>query len=52
MAPVALAQYLGQFEFNFWALFAGATLVSVVPAVLLLAFQRYFTQSIAAEGIK
>ena len=52
VAPVALAQYLGQFEFNFGAMFAGATLVSVVPAVLLLAFQRYFTQSIAAEGIK
>lgn len=52
VAPVALAQYLGQFEFNFGAMFAGATLVSLLPAVLLLLFQPYFTQSISSEGIK
>ena len=52
VAPVALAQFVGQFEFNFGAMFAGATIVSLIPAVILLSLQPYFVRSVSSQGLK
>ncbi|WP_291295442.1 carbohydrate ABC transporter permease [Elioraea sp.] len=52
VGPVALAQFSNQFDFNLSQLFAGAVVLSVIPALLLLRFQRQFVGSIATTGIK
>lgn len=52
LAPVALAEFLGQYNFDFGQLFAGAFVLSVIPIGILLPLQRYFTQSVAATGSK
>lgn len=52
VAPVALAKYLGQFDFDFGQTFAGAVIIAAIPVAILLPLQRYFTQSIARSGIK
>jgi antimicrobial peptide system SdpB family protein len=52
VAPVALAQFIGQFEFNFGPMFAGSTIVSLIPAVILLSLQPYFVQSVSSQGLK
>jgi len=52
VGPVALAQFSNQFDFDLSQLFAGAVVLSVIPAVLLLRFQRYFVGSLATSGIK
>lgn len=52
VAPVALAKYMGQFNFDFGQMFAGAVILSLVPTLILLPLQRYFTQSITLSGLK
>jgi putative chitobiose transport system permease protein len=52
LAPIALANLRGQFEVDFGQLFAGSLVLTAIPMVLLLAFQRHFTQSIATSGTK
>lgn len=52
VASVALAKYLGQFDFDFGQVFAGAVIVTVIPMLLLVPLQRSFTTSIARAGIK
>lgn len=52
VAPVALAKYMGQFDFDFGQMFAGAVILSLIPTLILLPLQRYFTQSITLSGIK
>ena len=52
LGPIALANLAGQFSVDFGAIFAGALVLTVIPAVLLLIFQRYFTASLAATGSK
>jgi ABC-type glycerol-3-phosphate transport system permease component len=52
VAPVAIAQFAGQQGVDFGAIFAGATMTAVVPLLVLLFFQRYFTQSVSASGVK
>ena len=52
VAPVALAQFVGQYEFNFGPMFAGATIVSLIPAVILLSLQPYFVRSVSSQGLK
>lgn len=52
VGPVALAQFSNQFDFDLSQLFAGAMVLSVIPAILLLRFQRYFVGSLATSGIK
>lgn len=52
VAPVAIAQFAGQQEVDFGRIFAGAALTALVPLVILGLFQRYFTQSVAASGVK
>jgi putative chitobiose transport system permease protein len=52
LGPIALANLSGQFEVDFGAIFAGSVLLTAVPMVLLLFFQRYFTASLSATGSK
>jgi putative chitobiose transport system permease protein len=52
VAPVAIAQFAGQQGVDFGAIFAGATMTAIVPLLVLLFFQRYFTQSVSASGLK
>lgn len=52
VAPVAIAQFAGQQGVDFGAIFAGAVMTAVVPLLVLLFFQRYFTQSVSASGVK
>lgn len=52
VASVALAKYLGQFDFDFGQLFAGAVIVAIIPMLILLPLQRFFAPSIARAGIK
>jgi putative chitobiose transport system permease protein len=50
VAAVAIADFAGEFLTDFGAMFAGAVFVCLVPLIVLLVFQRYFTSSIAASG--
>ena len=50
VAAVAIADFAGEHSTDFGAMFTGAIFVSFVPLIILLAFQRYFTSSIAATG--
>jgi ABC-type glycerol-3-phosphate transport system permease component len=52
VAPVAIAQFAGQQGVDFGAIFAGATMTAVVPLLVLLIFQRYFTQSVSSSAVK
>ncbi|WP_250007748.1 carbohydrate ABC transporter permease [Actinoplanes sp. M2I2] len=52
VAPVAIAQFAGQQGVDFGAIFAGAVLTALVPLLILLFFQRYFTQSVSSSGLK
>ena len=52
VAPVALAQFVGQYQSNFGTMFAGATIVSLIPAVILLSLQPYFVRSVSNQGLK
>jgi len=52
LGPIALANLSGQFEVDFGAIFAGSVLLTIVPMVLLLVFQKQFTASLAATGSK
>jgi len=52
VASVALAKYMGQFEYNFSVMFAGAFVLSLIPALILLPLQKYITQSVSHTGLK
>jgi putative chitobiose transport system permease protein len=52
VAPVAIAQFAGQFGVDFGRIFAGSVLTALVPLLVLLFFQRYFTQSVSTSGVK
>ncbi len=52
VAPVAIAQFAGEHGVDFGGIFAGAVVTAMVPLLVLLFFQRYFTQSITASGVK
>ena len=52
VAPVAIAQLAGEHGVDFGAIFAGCVVITAVPLIVLLFFQRYFTQSITASGLK
>ncbi|MGK5677714.1 carbohydrate ABC transporter permease [Actinoplanes sp. URMC 104] len=52
VAPVAIAQFAGQQGVDFGAIFAGTVLTALVPLLILLFFQRYFTQSVSSSGVK
>lgn len=52
VAAVALAQFSTEYHVSFGLLFAGATFLSLIPMVILVGFQQYFTGSVAATGSK
>lgn len=52
LAPIALSEFMGQYNFDFGQLFAGAFVLSIIPILILLPLQRQFTQSVAATGTK
>ncbi len=52
VAPVAIAQFSGQYGVDFGRIFAGSVLTALLPLLVLLFFQRYFTQSLTASGVK
>ena len=52
VAPVAIAQLAGEHGVDFGGIFAGCVITTAVPLVALLFFQRYFTQSVTASGLK
>ena len=52
LAPIALSQFLGQYNFDFGQLFAGAFILAIIPIGIMLPLQRYFTRSVAATGSK
>jgi putative chitobiose transport system permease protein len=52
VAPVAIAQFAGEHGVDFGAIFAGAVTTALVPLLVLLFFQRYFTESVTQTGVK
>jgi ABC-type glycerol-3-phosphate transport system permease component len=52
VAPVAIAQFAGEHGVDFGAIFAGAVVTALIPLLVLLFFQRYFTQSVTQTGVK
>ncbi len=50
--PVAIAQFAGEHGVDFGAIFAGAVVTAAIPLLVLLFFERYFTQSLTATGVK
>jgi putative chitobiose transport system permease protein len=52
LAPVTLAKNFGAFTSDYGRVFAEAVAISVIPAVLLLIFQRFFVASLKTSGSK
>lgn len=52
LGPIALSSFATAQQVDYGGIFAGAVLLTVVPFILLLIFQRHFTASIAATGSK
>ena len=52
VGAVALARLFGQYGVDWGPLFAGAAVLCLVPAVILLVFQRSFTESVAGSAVK
>jgi putative chitobiose transport system permease protein len=52
VAPVAIANFAGQDQVDFGAMFAATVLTVVIPLILVLIFQRQFTDPIASTGNK
>ncbi|MGW1104450.1 carbohydrate ABC transporter permease [Streptomyces sp. NPDC002540] len=52
LGPIALGTLQGQMVVDYGQVFAAAVVLTVIPLVVLLHLQRYFTQSIAGSGLK
>lgn len=52
VAPVALAKTFAEHQANFGQMFAGAVLLSLVPAILLFGLQRFFGGQSMTSGEK
>ena len=52
VAPVAIAKAFGAFTTDYGRVFAQTAILAIIPALVLLAFQRYFVTSIATAGSK
>ncbi|AWS46121.1 carbohydrate ABC transporter permease [Streptosporangium sp. 'caverna'] len=52
LAPIALANLQGQHTVDYGVLFAGSMVLTLIPLVIIIAFQRYFVQSASTSGIK
>lgn len=52
VAPVAISKAFSAFTTDYGRVFAETTCLALIPAVILLFFQRYFTTSVASSGGK
>ncbi|MER8672258.1 carbohydrate ABC transporter permease [Mesorhizobium sp. M1156] len=52
LAPITLGLMVGQRSSDYGQVFAASTILSLIPAIILLGFQRYFTDSVAMSGVK
>lgn len=52
VAAVAIADFAGQYDVDYGQMFAGTLFAALLPMLVLLVFQRYFTASIASAGSK
>jgi putative chitobiose transport system permease protein len=52
LGPIALANMRGQFSIDYGGLLAGSIVLTVIPLIFILWFQRHFTRSIATTGLK
>lgn len=52
VGSVALARLFGQYGVDWGALFAGASILCLVPAAILLIFQRSFVASVTGSAVK
>lgn len=52
LAPVAISKAFGAFSTDYGRVFAETAVLALIPAAILLAFQRYFVVSIASTGSK
>jgi ABC-type glycerol-3-phosphate transport system permease component len=52
VAPVAIAQLAGEHGVDFGGIFAGAVVTAGIPLLILLFFQKYFTESLSSSGLK
>jgi putative chitobiose transport system permease protein len=52
LAPVAIAKSFGAFTTDYGRVFAETAVLAVIPAIVLLALQRFFVTSVATTGTK
>lgn len=52
VGSVALARLFGQYGVDWGVLFAGAAVLCLVPAIILLVFQRTFAESVVGSAVK
>ncbi|ANT54282.1 carbohydrate ABC transporter permease [Mesorhizobium amorphae] len=52
VAPITLGLMAGHYSSDYGQIFAASTILSLIPAVILLGFQRFFTDSVAMSGVK
>jgi putative chitobiose transport system permease protein len=52
LAPITLALMAGEHTTDYGQIFAASTILSLIPAVILLGFQRFFTDSVAMSSVK
>jgi putative chitobiose transport system permease protein len=52
LAPVAISKSFGAFTSNFGQVFAETAVLAIIPAIVLLALQRFFVTSVASTGNK
>jgi putative chitobiose transport system permease protein len=52
LAPVAIAKSFGAFTSNYGQVFAETAVLAIIPAIVLLALQRFFVTSVSSTGSK
>ncbi|ESZ02183.1 MULTISPECIES: carbohydrate ABC transporter permease [unclassified Mesorhizobium] len=52
LAPITLGLMVGQRSSDYGQVFAASTILSLIPAAILLGFQRFFTDSVAMSSVK
>ncbi|WP_423921375.1 carbohydrate ABC transporter permease [Frigoribacterium sp. 2-23] len=52
LGPIALSNLQGQFTTDYGLVFAASVILILIPAAIIVGFQRYFIQSVATSGLK
>lgn len=52
VAAIAIAQFSDLYDMSFGLILAAALFISLIPMIILVVFQRYFTASVASQGSK